>query len=76
MLFGVYISFVTYYAANDLFDSYVQRLEERVAQLESLIPQESLDHIDGARPPEGPSPSSLDIQVCCLSRSQPLRPLT
>ncbi|KAK9418249.1 putative Zn(2)-C6 fungal-type domain-containing protein [Seiridium unicorne] len=28
---------------------YVQRLEERVAQLEALIPQERLDHIDAAQ---------------------------
>ncbi|KAH7176894.1 fungal-specific transcription factor domain-containing protein [Dactylonectria macrodidyma] len=28
---------------------YVRRLEERIAQLESIIPQESLDHIDAAQ---------------------------
>ncbi|EEU36782.1 uncharacterized protein NECHADRAFT_88944 [Fusarium vanettenii 77-13-4] len=37
---------------------YVQRLEERVAQLESLVPQESLDHIH-TRPPDEPATSRI-----------------
>ncbi|RSL52130.1 hypothetical protein CEP53_008184 [Fusarium sp. AF-6] len=37
---------------------YVQRLEERIAQLESLVPQESLDHIH-TRPPDEPVTSRI-----------------
>lgn len=50
--------------------SYVQRLEARVAQLESLIPQESLDHIDGAQQQDQVMPDSwAEIQVRITSRA-------
>jgi hypothetical protein len=52
--------------------SYVQRLEERVAQLEQLIPQESLDHIDGVQQNSQVMPDSrseIQVRISSCSRA-------
>ncbi|ETS84225.1 hypothetical protein PFICI_02250 [Pestalotiopsis fici W106-1] len=54
--------------------SYVQRLEERVAQLESLIPQERLDHIDAAlQQDQDMSDSRPEIQPSINNPAQSFR---